>query len=40
MGGRRRNIFVQFYVLGLLIVSAVIEVKKPAELGLDLQGGI
>ena len=40
MGGRRRNIFVLLFVLGLLIVSAVIVVKKPAELGLDLQGGI
>ena len=40
MGGRRRNIFVLLFVLGLLIVSAVIVVKQPAELGLDLQGGI
>ena len=40
MGGRRRNIFVLLFVLGLLIVSAIIVVKKPAELGLDLQGGI
>jgi SecD/SecF fusion protein len=40
MGGRRRNIFVLLFVLGLLIVSAVIVVKKPAQLGLDLQGGI
>ncbi len=40
MGGRRRNIFVLLFVLGLLIVSTVIVVKKPAELGLDLQGGI
>jgi SecD/SecF fusion protein len=40
MGGRRRNIFVLLFVLALLIVSAVIVVKKPAELGLDLQGGI
>ncbi|MEX0620832.1 MAG: protein translocase subunit SecD [Solirubrobacterales bacterium] len=40
MGSRRRNIFVLLFVLGLLIVSAIIAVKKPAELGLDLQGGI
>ncbi len=40
MGGRRRNIFVLLFVLALLIVSAIIVVKKPAELGLDLQGGI
>ena len=40
MGGRRRNIFVLLFVLGLLIVSAIIVVKQPAELGLDLQGGI
>ncbi|MBK5110539.1 MAG: protein translocase subunit SecD [Thermoleophilia bacterium] len=40
MGGRRRNIFVLLFVLGLITVSAVVVVKKPAELGLDLQGGI
>lgn len=40
MGGRRRNIFVLLFVLGLVIVSAVICVKKPTQLGLDLQGGI
>ena len=40
MGGRRRNIFVLLFVLGLVIVSAVICLKKPTQLGLDLQGGI
>lgn len=40
MGGRRRNIFVLLFVLGLVIVSAIIVVKKPTQLGLDLQGGI
>ena len=40
MGGRRRNIFVLVFVLGLIIASAIVVVKKPAELGLDLQGGI
>ncbi len=40
MGGRRRNIFVLLLVLGLVITSAIVVVKKPAQLGLDLQGGI
>jgi len=40
MGGRRRNIFVLAFVLALVIVSAVIVVKKETQLGLDLQGGI
>ena len=40
MGGKRRNIFVLLFVLGLVIVSALIVVKKPVQKGLDLQGGI
>jgi len=40
MGGKRRNIFVLLFVLGLVIVSAVIVVQKPVQKGLDLQGGI
>lgn len=40
MGGRRRNIFVLLFVLGLVIVSAFVCLKKPTQLGLDLQGGI
>lgn len=40
MGGRRQNIFVLLLVLGLVIASAVVVLKKPAQLGLDLQGGI
>jgi len=40
MGGRRRNIFVLLFVLGLLIVSAVVSLNKPTQLGLDLQGGV
>ena len=40
MGGGRRNIFVLLFVLGLVIVSAIVVIKKPAQLGLDLQGGI
>lgn len=40
MGGRRRNIFVLVFVLGLLIVSAIVSLNKATQLGLDLQGGI
>ena len=40
MGGKRRNIFVLLFVLGLVCVSAVIVATKPTTLGLDLQGGI
>ncbi|MDQ2700221.1 MAG: hypothetical protein M3Y23_02710, partial [Actinomycetota bacterium] len=40
MGGRRRNIFVLLFVLGLLIVSAVVSMNKATQLGLDLQGGV
>lgn len=40
MGGRRRNIFVLVFVLGLVLVSAIIALNKPTQLGLDLQGGI
>lgn len=40
MGGRRRNIFVLLLVVGLVIASALVVIKKPAQLGLDLQGGI
>lgn len=40
MGGRRRNIFVLLLVLGMVIASAIVVIKKPAQLGLDLQGGI
>ncbi len=40
MGGRRRNIFVLLFVLGLVIVSGIVCLKKPTQLGLDLQGGI
>ena len=40
MGGRRRNIFVLLFVLGLVIVSAIVCLTKPTQLGLDLQGGI
>jgi len=40
MGGRRRNIFVLLFVLGLVIVSGIICLNKETQLGLDLQGGI
>lgn len=40
MGGRRRNIFVLLFVAGLVLVSAIVSLNKPTQLGLDLQGGI
>jgi SecD/SecF fusion protein len=40
MGKVRRNLFVLLFVLGLVIVSAVIIAKKETKLGLDLQGGL
>ncbi len=40
MGSRRRHLFVLLFVLGLVVVSALIIVKKETQLGLDLQGGL
>jgi SecD/SecF fusion protein len=40
MGSRRRYLFVLLFVLGLVIVSALVIAKKPTKLGLDLQGGL
>ncbi len=40
MGGRRRNLFVLLFVLGLVVVSAVVIASKPTKLGLDLKGGV
>ena len=40
MGRRRRNLFVLLFVLGLVIVSALVIAKKPTKLGLDLKGGL
>ena len=40
MGSRRRHLFVLLFVLGLVVVSALIVVKKETQLGLDLQGGL
>jgi len=40
MGGRRRHLFVLLFVLGLIVVSALVVVNKPTRLGLDLKGGV
>ncbi len=40
MGGRRKNLFVLLFVLGLIVVSALVVVNKPTRLGLDLKGGV
>jgi SecD/SecF fusion protein len=40
MGGRRRNLFVLLFVLGLLVASVAVIAGKKTRLGLDLQGGI
>jgi len=40
MGTRRGHILVLLLVLGLVIVSALVIVKKETKLGLDLQGGL
>lgn len=40
MGGRRLNIFILLFVVGILVASALVVVNKPTQLGLDLQGGI
>ena len=40
MGSRRRHLFVLLFVLGLVVVSAVVIAKKETKLGLDLQGGL
>src|SRR3954447_2546239 len=40
MAGRRRNLFVLLFVLGLLVVSVAVIAGKKTRLGLDLQGGI
>ncbi len=40
MGKKRRNLFVLLFVLGLVIVSALIIASKETKLGLDLQGGL
>jgi SecD/SecF fusion protein len=40
MGGRRRNLFVLLFVLGLLVASGVVIASKKMQLGLDLRGGV
>jgi SecD/SecF fusion protein len=40
MGGRRRHLFVLLFVLGLIVVSALVVANKPTRLGLDLKGGV
>jgi SecD/SecF fusion protein len=40
MGKRRTHFFVLLFVLGLVLVSAVVIAKKPTRLGLDLKGGV
>jgi SecD/SecF fusion protein len=40
MGSRRRYLFVLFFVLGLLGVSALVISKTSTKLGLDLKGGV
>ncbi len=40
MGGRRNQSFVLLFVLGLLVVSALVILNKPTRLGLDLKGGV
>jgi SecD/SecF fusion protein len=38
--GRRRHLFVLLFVLGLIVVSALVITSKKTKLGLDLQGGL
>jgi SecD/SecF fusion protein len=40
MGGRRRNLFVLLFVLGLVGASALVIASKKTQLGLDLRGGV
>ena len=40
MGKRRRHLFVLLFVLGLVVVSALVIANKPTKLGLDLKGGV
>jgi SecD/SecF fusion protein len=40
MGRRRNHLFVLLFVLGLVLVSAVVIANKKTTLGLDLKGGV
>jgi SecD/SecF fusion protein len=37
---RRRNLFVLLFVLGLIVLSALVVANKETKLGLDLKGGV
>jgi SecD/SecF fusion protein len=39
MGGRRRNLFVLLFVIGLTVASVVVILSQPTKQGLDLKGG-
>jgi SecD/SecF fusion protein len=40
MGKRRKHLFVLLFVLGLIVLSALVIAGKPTRLGLDLKGGV
>jgi SecD/SecF fusion protein len=40
MGKRRNHLFVLLFVLGLVVVSAIVIANKKTTLGLDLKGGV
>ena len=40
MSRKRRNLFILLFVLGLVVVSAIVIASKPTKLGLDLKGGV
>jgi SecD/SecF fusion protein len=40
VGKVRRNLFILLFVLGLILVSALVIASKPTKLGLDLKGGV
>jgi SecD/SecF fusion protein len=40
MTARRRHLFVLLFVLGLVVLSALVVATKPTRLGLDLKGGL
>src|SRR5262245_66596498 len=39
MMGRRRNLFILLFVVGLTLASLVVIATQPTKLGLDLRGG-
>jgi SecD/SecF fusion protein len=40
MGRKRRHLLVLLFVLGLVVISALVIASKPTRLGLDLKGGL